>query len=733
MKEDILISDYQQSIKNSPNFYQQTPFLTIAKELLKLLKENKVEKLIFLSAYDKRKFPNEDPRKKQIFKDSFEKAADFDMVIDDNPHICEKVAKNIPQIMVFSPHYPAVENQHYQKVLLIKTSVSGVLEPSKININDVEYTDGATAPTLKTDYSQEKQALLDLENLLSNLATEYPTRDLKEGPEAEIKDPTPNLAKLQAYQFGNVNNVNVPKDMTNIKHTLYDLTFDSKKIFEGGYKLTDNAELLIQPGLYKGFPNLDPNLETILNPFTNKFEVNPIDRNKPVRLTKKNIDDFRTPTPGYTGQYSDIFTKKHTIQNGGGANIEVYVNSEPQDCMGFQPGDFGFSGTKIYYDIISAQNAEEAMDLAFFGKDYNLPQSDNAIREGNPRQNYQKNPNIKLKFDEVNDNTGDGAKDAPDYDDPHIKQTIDNNYEGSKLAQKIYEKCPLPNQDGFTKPVLEELKKLIKWLEEAFGTKTANTETELKKFIADSQTQTDKKIALEIARKVKNQDNDQKDCVDTALEKLETPQEDKLEKARQKLKGLLTGLKIGNKEAYEVVSASIKDSETDLDKASQIFEKLQEIESADEDNDAINHYKREGQTEGFGEEMLKKLNDWAEKRKESHKEIKNAKTKAEFLAAKTEFMAKPEYSDKKEDYDQIYFPLLEKAAEIRENENNASSDEKELAKLMTVILEDLEEKLKKISEYGEGGAKINVIENFSLVEKQALQKLSNKMKEKVQA
>jgi len=65
------IKDKVAKIKNEPNFYQQTPFLTIAKELLKMIKENKVEKLIFLSAYDKRKFPHGDPRKHQIFKQTF--------------------------------------------------------------------------------------------------------------------------------------------------------------------------------------------------------------------------------------------------------------------------------------------------------------------------------------------------------------------------------------------------------------------------------------------------------------------------------------------------------------------------------------------------------------------------------------------------------------------------------------------------------------------------------------
>jgi len=62
-----------EEIKNSPDFYQQAPFLTIAEDLLKLIKEDKIEQIIFLSAYDKRKFPNGDERKIDIFKETFGK------------------------------------------------------------------------------------------------------------------------------------------------------------------------------------------------------------------------------------------------------------------------------------------------------------------------------------------------------------------------------------------------------------------------------------------------------------------------------------------------------------------------------------------------------------------------------------------------------------------------------------------------------------------------------------
>ncbi|KLL03955.1 MAG: hypothetical protein MRERV_30c007 [Mycoplasmataceae bacterium RV_VA103A] len=137
-------------IKNEPDFYEHSPFLTLAKELLKLVKENKVE-VIFLSAYDKRAFPDGDPRKKKIFKETFgrfsncslnllgfdsegqgqtkgewieKNVPDCEVVIDDNPNILRNILKNHDKIIVVAPFYPAIK--HHEKVLLIKTSISNL-------------------------------------------------------------------------------------------------------------------------------------------------------------------------------------------------------------------------------------------------------------------------------------------------------------------------------------------------------------------------------------------------------------------------------------------------------------------------------------------------------------------------------------------------------------------------------------------------------------------------------
>ena len=151
-------------IKNSPNFYQQAPFLTIAEDLVKLIKEDKVEQIIFLvhsKVLDVKGEQQEkvirDERIGLIFKETFGKflncslrrinyveddgggvevqykkadwikslASDFDIVIDDNPKICKSLVKEFAN-KVIAPYYPATENQHDEDVLLVKNEVSGL-------------------------------------------------------------------------------------------------------------------------------------------------------------------------------------------------------------------------------------------------------------------------------------------------------------------------------------------------------------------------------------------------------------------------------------------------------------------------------------------------------------------------------------------------------------------------------------------------------------------------------
>jgi len=51
-------------------------------------------------------------------------------------------------------------------------------------------------------------------------------------------------------------------------------------------------------------------------------------------------------------------------------------------------------------------------------------------------------------------------------------------------------------------------------------------------------------------------------------------------------------------------------------------------------------------------------------------------------------MKKHEYQNNQKDYDEIYFPLAEKAAETREKGSSANSKEKELAELIVIVVSD---------------------------------------------
>ncbi|CAG8837356.1 6305_t:CDS:2, partial [Racocetra persica] len=112
--------------------------------------EDKVEKLIFLSAYDKRKFPDAlgDMRKAHIFQETFGKVLEdkkmLGDIIDDNPNICKDIITKIshlydihskwthkehkPDLVVLAPHYPATANQHHKEVLLVRNEVKLIKE-----------------------------------------------------------------------------------------------------------------------------------------------------------------------------------------------------------------------------------------------------------------------------------------------------------------------------------------------------------------------------------------------------------------------------------------------------------------------------------------------------------------------------------------------------------------------------------------------------------------------------
>ncbi|CAI2172562.1 17523_t:CDS:10 [Funneliformis geosporum] len=137
--------------ENPSDIYHRMPFLTIAEGLLRLLKEDKIEKLIFLSTSDDRKI--------EVFEETFRKLAkptgnfmayvpDFDIFIDDDPKNCRDVLnefisfglcracrkdkkKNCVKCpsettAVLAPYYPILERKHDKRVLFIKNEVSNL-------------------------------------------------------------------------------------------------------------------------------------------------------------------------------------------------------------------------------------------------------------------------------------------------------------------------------------------------------------------------------------------------------------------------------------------------------------------------------------------------------------------------------------------------------------------------------------------------------------------------------
>lgn len=126
----------QTKIKNSKGFYKNSPFLKVARDILDLIKDNKIEKIIFLSAYEKEKFSEEgDKRKNEIFEKNFGifsccelklisfknekeglKKSDwiinntnsFDAIIDDNPIILDEILNSEINIKLFAPNYHGV-------------------------------------------------------------------------------------------------------------------------------------------------------------------------------------------------------------------------------------------------------------------------------------------------------------------------------------------------------------------------------------------------------------------------------------------------------------------------------------------------------------------------------------------------------------------------------------------------------------------------------------------------
>ncbi|CAG8787746.1 24899_t:CDS:2, partial [Racocetra persica] len=213
---------------------------------------------------------------------------------------------------------------------VLKLSVAdfgGVLDTSKIIIDDTDFDDDTgTELGLVVNRQGQKDALLNLERLLEDhlpnkYQVKYPDEfDYEKGPDADFIDSISDLGD--------------PPSTTNpylhFSGHLLGLGVKKKSEFAilagaggGGYEQGDVTEIEKEPGFYKGFPLIDPNLKATPDPTDdNKFKVEKIDSDKPVRFIKENIDNFRAFATGYTGSNSDIFTKEKTIKDREGNDVQ---------------------------------------------------------------------------------------------------------------------------------------------------------------------------------------------------------------------------------------------------------------------------------------------------------------------------------------------------------------------------------------------------------------------------
>ncbi|CAG8448047.1 796_t:CDS:10 [Racocetra fulgida] len=294
-----------------------------------------------------------------------------------------------------------------------------------IKINDTDYNSkkaGTNEPAVVVDRDDQKQALLDLEQKLADLETNFPGgKDFTKGPELTLTDTSAEIGRfvddgntgLKSYFYGNWNASTTVPDKTgdeNIKHILFSLEdetnariYENKinsltkkaevaQIYANGFTFADDSDEFRKAtgkALYKGFPVIDPGVvatagATKADDIT--FSSAPGDR-----YSKTAIDMFR---------HKDSFPIE-LPDNIKATNppIKLFESNKREDCCGFQPGELTAEGdyrghgvgylnnnvgteahsldvnahkldTKVVIDIWEAATLDEAINLAFFGQDY---------------------------------------------------------------------------------------------------------------------------------------------------------------------------------------------------------------------------------------------------------------------------------------------------------------------------------------------------------------------------
>lgn len=98
------------AIKEKDDFYKQAPFISTADDLLLSVKERLISELIFLSYFNKRRFPNGDLRKEEKFRNTFGKLsqqAKLDMKLISSSNKPQWIKENHPDFDIFVDDLPA--------------------------------------------------------------------------------------------------------------------------------------------------------------------------------------------------------------------------------------------------------------------------------------------------------------------------------------------------------------------------------------------------------------------------------------------------------------------------------------------------------------------------------------------------------------------------------------------------------------------------------------------------
>lgn len=141
------------------NFYEKSPWLSPSEDLLKCLKDDLIELLVFNTIRNKKTHPHGDDRKPRIYRRTFGKFSqtrfdqyimdtsiekrtniikkqeivkrfpEFDIYIDDNPKIIDEVRKNFGSEKIYVlPDYKFNRNIIGDNIYHVKTSISNVLD-----------------------------------------------------------------------------------------------------------------------------------------------------------------------------------------------------------------------------------------------------------------------------------------------------------------------------------------------------------------------------------------------------------------------------------------------------------------------------------------------------------------------------------------------------------------------------------------------------------------------------